>query len=79
VVSQFWVLYRDRRTQLIPANRWDPAGANYVFNLGGVETIIAKAAVESFMFDDIPEPEQPPAQPKPSFGSVRRHSWRDVA
>jgi hypothetical protein len=122
VVSQFWVLYHDRRTQLIPANRcdpaganyvfnlggvenaiiardvvesvrpvesgprqwrityrdggtevieadrWDPAGDNYVFNLGGVETIIARAAVESFMFDDIPEPEEPPAQPKPPFG-----------
>jgi hypothetical protein len=45
-----------------------PARDNYVFNLGGVETIIARAAVESFMFNDIPEPEEPLVQPKRPFG-----------
>jgi hypothetical protein len=68
---QFRVTYRDGGTEVIEADRWDPAGDNYVFNRGGVETVIARASVESFMFADVPEsepPPEPPAEPKPPFG-----------
>lgn len=67
----FRIAYRDGGTEIIEADRWDPAGDNYVFNRGGVETVIATSSVESFMFADIPEPEstpESPAKPKPPFG-----------
>ena len=64
----FRVTYRDGGTEIIEADRWDPAGNAYVFTRNGVETVIAKASVESFMFADIPEPEPPPEPPKPPFG-----------
>jgi hypothetical protein len=68
-LRQWRITYRDGGTEVIEAHRWDPAGHNYVFNLDGVENaIIARAAVESFMFDNIPEPEEPPVQPKRPFG-----------
>ena len=74
---QFRVTYRDGGTEVIEADRWDPAGDNYVFNRGGAETVIARASVESFMFANIPEPEgppEPPAEPKPPFGFVSSSS-----
>jgi hypothetical protein len=57
VARQFKVNYTDRRTQVVTADKWESAGSNWIFTLGGREVaVISQKAVESITDDDIPGP-----------------------
>jgi hypothetical protein len=65
------VSYRNGRTQLVPADKYQSNGDYWLFVINGDENLIAKRDVESIMLAELPEPEwpeEPPEEPRTRFG-----------
>jgi hypothetical protein len=52
-------IYRDGRSQTVPADKFGSNGDYWLFTRNGVENLISKKDVESVMEADIPRPVRP--------------------